>query len=48
MADAPLKLHLPQAVLGMDIALCHEEVVVGVGVDVRNAPTVAQDLDRRG
>ena len=42
---ATLKLHLPQAILRVDVALGEEEVVLVLGVDVRHAPPVAQDLD---
>ena len=45
-AGTPLKLHLPQAILCVDVALGEEEVIFVAGIDVRYAPTVAHDLDR--
>ena len=41
-ADAALHLHLPQAVLRMDIAQRKEGVVIGFPGDVRHAVVVAQ------
>ena len=44
-ADAAVHLHLPQAVLRVDIAQPVEGIVVGAGEDVRHAVRVAHDLD---
>ena len=43
---APPQLHLPQTVLGLHVALREEQVVGVFGVDVRDAPAIADDLDR--
>ncbi len=42
----PADVHLPEAVLRLDVALGAEEVLVAVGVKVGNAVAVAADLDR--
>jgi len=42
-ADPPPELHLPEAVLGMDVPLGEEEVVGIGGVDMGNPPTVTDD-----
>jgi len=39
-------LHLPETVLGGHEPLREEEIVLGLGVDVGNAPAVAQHGDR--
>jgi hypothetical protein len=44
---APPHLHLPQPVLRHDVALREEQIVGGLRRDVRHAPCVAHDLDRR-
>ena len=41
----PPKFHLPQAVLGHDVALGEEEVIRVLRVDMRNAVPVADHLD---
>ncbi len=41
-----MKLHLPDPILGSDVALGEEEVVGGLGVDVGNAPPVPVDGNR--
>lgn len=41
-------VHLPEAVLRLDVALGHEQVRVAVGVDLRDAVVVALDLDLTG
>ena len=43
--DAPVDLHLPQAVLGMDVTLGAESIAGVVGVDVGNSPLIAEDLN---
>jgi hypothetical protein len=45
-AHAPLQLHLPQPVLGVDVALSKEKVILVLGVDMRHSPAVADDLHR--
>ena len=47
-SDPPVHLHLPQPVLGMDVAEGEEGVLLVAGEDVRNAVAVAHHLDRRG
>ena len=42
---APPHLHLPQAVLAHDVALRKEEIVDVAGVDVRDTPAVADDVN---
>ena len=39
-------VHLPEPVLRVDVALRAEQVLVGVGVDLRDAVAVALDVDR--
>ena len=46
LAVAPPHLELPHPILGDDEALREEEIRGGLRVDVRNAPGVAQHLDR--
>ncbi len=41
----PVEVQLPEAVLGLDVAQGEEEVPQVAGVDVGDAPAVAQDLD---
>ena len=43
---APPQLHLPQTVLGLHVALREEQVVGVFGVDVGDAPAIADDVDR--
>ena len=43
--DPAVHVHLPEPVLGLDVALREEKVVRGAGVDVGNAPTVPDHLD---
>jgi len=45
---AAQQVHLPQTVSGCDVALHEDEVVHGVGVDVRDTASVAGNRDRRG
>src|SRR5690606_10042116 len=45
-ADVPPEVHLPEPLLGVDEPLGEEEVVVGGGHDVRDAPAVAMDRHR--
>ncbi len=40
------ELHLPQPILGGDKPLREEKVVYGLGVHMRDAPPIAEDLDR--
>src|SRR5256885_11887207 len=40
-------LHLPQPILGRDVALREEDIVRGLRVDVRDAPSVAADFQDR-
>jgi len=42
------QIHLEQSILSLNESLGHEEIVLACGVDVRNAPRVAQDPHRRG
>jgi hypothetical protein len=44
-ADAPIHLHLPQPVLGVDEAQGEMRVLERGGVDMRDAVAVAQHLD---
>ena len=46
-ADAPVHLHLPEPVLGVDEAEREVRVLERGGVDVRDAVAVAQHLDGR-
>jgi hypothetical protein len=46
VSRSTVELHLPKPILGMDVAKRSEEVVVVVGVDVGNAPSVTHHLDR--
>jgi hypothetical protein len=46
MLHHPIEFHLPQTVLGMDIAQGGEKVVIGVGVDVGDTPPITQHLHR--
>ena len=45
-ADPARDLHLPHALLGVDVALGHEQVVRVVGGDLEDAVDVAADGDR--
>ena len=45
--DVPAQVHLEEPVLGGDVALGPEQVLGVVGVDLRHALVVAQDVDRR-
>ena len=45
LAGPPVHLHLPETVLGLDEALREEEVVEARGIDVGDAPGVAQHFD---
>lgn len=47
VADTPMQLHLPQAILRMYVALRHKEVGVIPRIDMGHAPTVTHDLDGR-
>src|SRR5690606_40990054 len=47
-ADAPPELHLPEAILGVDVALREEEVVRVLRVDVGHAVRVAENFNRGG
>ena len=42
------EVHLPEAVLRVHVALCEEEVVVGLGDELRDAGIVAVHGDRGG
>ncbi len=44
-SDAPPQIDLEQPVASCDVALTKEQIVDGLRVDVRHAPTVAQNLD---
>ena len=44
----PAEVHLPEAVLGVHVALREEEVVVGLGDELRDAGVVAVDGDGGG
>ena len=46
--DPPVHLHLPQPVLGMDVAEGEEGILLVSGEDVRDAVPVANHLHRRG
>ena len=46
LAQAAHQLHLPEAVLGMDVAEAEGGILDGAGDDVRHGVLVAQDLDR--
>ncbi len=46
MPDPPLKLHLPEAILGVDVAEAEQRVALGRREDVRDGVGVAHDLDR--
>ena len=46
MSDAPLKLHLPQAILRVHVAEAEQRVELGRREDVRNGVGVANDVDR--
>src|SRR5439155_2578907 len=43
-SDPPIQLHLPEAVLGMNVTEGIIDVVAGRGVDVRDAGPIANDL----
>src|SRR6266550_1297964 len=45
-ADPAVEVELPEAVLSVAEALGEPQIVPGLGVDVRNSPAVAADLDR--
>ena len=47
-ADQSTEVHLPEAVLGVQVALRAEEVIRGVGVDGGDAVAVAQHLNLAG
>ena len=47
VADPPLELHLPQPILGVDVAEAEERVAFRGREDVRDRVRVADDLDRR-
>jgi hypothetical protein len=40
----PPEVHLPETVLSLNVALCHEEVVLGSGVNMGNAEAVTVDI----
>ena len=42
----PLKIHLPEAVLGMDVAFSEKEIVFRTGVNVGNAGLIAINVHR--
>ena len=44
----PAKVHLPEPVLGVHVALCAEQVLGRVGIDVRYSVLVSDDLDLTG
>ncbi len=44
-ADSPIEVDLPQAVLSVAEALGKPQVVLGPGVDMRDSPAIAGDLD---
>ena len=46
--DVTPEVHLPEPVLGMDVALGEEEVVLVAGIDMGNAVGVPHDLDLTG
>ena len=46
LGHAPAQLHLPQAVLGMNHALGKPQIGLAAGVDVRDAPAIAQHFHR--
>lgn len=45
MPDVPVEFHLPEPVLRVDIALCKEQIIGSVGVDVGHAKGIAENLD---
>lgn len=45
LAGAFPEFHLEEAILGGNDSLSKEEIVLVLGVDVRDTPTVAQDID---
>ena len=44
--DVPAEVHLEEPVLRLHVALGDEEVVRGLGIDLRDAVVVAQHADR--
>ena len=46
MPDPPLKFHLPEAILGVDVSEAEERVALGGREDVRDRVRVAHDFDR--
>jgi hypothetical protein len=45
LAGALPEFHLEEAILGGDDTLGKEEIVLVLGVDVSDAPTIAQDVN---
>src|SRR5579859_4357174 len=45
-SDAAIKFHLPQAFLGMDIALGEVEIVLVLSINVGHAIVIGNDFDR--
>ena len=41
----PPEVHLPEAILGVDISLGKEQIVLRAGVDMRHTPPVTQYFD---
>src|SRR5690606_34013769 len=44
--NAAVNVHLEQPVLGVDITLGEEEILVGLGVNMRYTPLVTDNFDR--
>ena len=47
-ADVTPEVHLPEPILGMDVALGEEEVVLVARIDMGNAVVISNDLDITG
>ncbi|CAB4985957.1 unannotated protein [freshwater metagenome] len=45
--DVPANVHLPEAVLRMRVALCREQVLEALGIDLRDPEVVTNDGDGR-
>jgi len=44
-AKTAVKVHLPEALLGVDIALCKKEVIFILGINMRDAIGIGNNLD---
>jgi hypothetical protein len=45
-SDAPIDIHLEEAVLRLDVSLSKEEIMLRLGEYVGDAPAVTDDFDR--